>query len=79
MFSFNFLANNYHKNTKDYRVSQKKTPGYVQRLITQVWEQLLGHVGPFLDSSGSQLLFEPKKSKILYMELRENHILRELP
>ena len=57
----------------------KKTPVYVYRLITPVWKQLLGHVGTFLDSSGSQLSFEPKKSRILYMDLWENHVWRELP
>ena len=41
----------------------------VQGVPKKVWEQQLGHVGPFLDFSGSQLLFEPKKFKILYMEL----------
>ena len=42
----------------------KKTPGYVWRLITLVWKQLLGHVGTFLDSSGSQLSFEHKNKTI---------------
>ena len=37
------------------------------------------HVGTFLDSSGSQLSFEPKKYRILCMDLRENCVLRELP
>ena len=42
----------------------KKTPGYVQRLITPAWKELLGYARPFLDFSGSQLSFEPKKSRI---------------
>ena len=33
--------------------------------MTQVWELLLGHVGIFLDSSGSQLSFEHKHKTIL--------------
>ena len=37
----------------------------VQRHITQVWKQPLGHVGAVFKSSGYQLSFGPKKSRII--------------
>ena len=43
----------------------EKTLVSVQRPITQVWKQLLGQVGAVFKSSGYQLSFEPKKSRIM--------------
>ena len=47
--------------------------------ITQVWELLLGHVGIFLDSSGSQLSFEHKRQTILPKNCWENWIWSWVP
>ena len=47
--------------------------------ITQVWELLLGHVGIFLDSSGSQLSFEHKHKTILPKNCWENCIWSWVP
>ena len=43
----------------------EKTLVSVQRPITQVWKQLLGHEGAVFKSSGYQLSFETKKSRIM--------------
>ena len=43
----------------------EKTLVIVQRPITQVWKQLLGQLGAVFKSSGYQLSFEPKKSRII--------------
>ena len=43
----------------------EKTLVSVQRPITQVWKQVLGQVGAVFKSSGYQLSFEPKKSRII--------------
>ena len=57
----------------------KKTPSYLWRLITLVWKQLLGQVGTVLESSGYELSFETKKSRIMLKHLWENCIWSWLP
>ena len=52
-------------NPSDLQGVPEKTLISVQRPITQVWKQVLGQVGAVFKSSGYQLLFEPKKSRII--------------
>ena len=57
----------------------KKTLSCLWRLITLVWKQLLGQVGTVLESSGYQLSFETKKSRIILKHLWEKRVWSWLP
>ena len=86
-----FLLNKYSNNNYFFKKLQydmnlsniqgvpKKTPSCLWRLITLVWKQLFGQVGTVLESSGYELSFETKKSRIMLKHLWEKRVWSWLP